>query len=74
MMVHGTQIMQAVILILEGDHPAEVKEQVCYIYLQILFLGYTIDTPQTIKQRKLPNNGLNVYHSVRPSVYQHFAC
>ncbi len=25
---HGTQVMQAVILILEGDHPVEVKEQV----------------------------------------------
>ena len=28
MTIHGTQIMQAVILILEGDHPVEVKEQV----------------------------------------------
>ena len=28
MMIHGTQVMQAVILILEGDHPVEVKEQV----------------------------------------------
>ncbi len=28
MVVHGTQFMQAVLLILEGDHGAEVKEQV----------------------------------------------
>lgn len=28
MSIHGNQIMQAVILILEGDHPVEVKEQV----------------------------------------------
>lgn len=26
--LHGKQIMQAVILILEGDHSTEVKEQV----------------------------------------------
>ena len=28
MSLYGTEIMQATILILEGDHPVEVKEQV----------------------------------------------
>ena len=32
---HGTQIMQAVILILEGDHPVEVKEQALCILANV---------------------------------------
>lgn len=32
---HGTQIMQAVILILEGDHSADVKEQALCILANI---------------------------------------
>lgn len=35
MELHGKQIMQAVILILEGDHSAEVKEQALCILANI---------------------------------------
>src|SRR6266487_309136 len=35
MSLHGKQIMQAVILILEGDHSAEVKEQALCILANI---------------------------------------
>ncbi|KAK2141288.1 hypothetical protein LSH36_1127g00056 [Paralvinella palmiformis] len=35
MMIHGTQVMQAVILILEGDHPVEVKEQALCILANV---------------------------------------
>ena len=45
MSIHGTQIMQAVILILEGDHPVEVKEQVSKGQLrgQGLIIGYELE-------------------------------
>lgn len=35
MTIHGTQVMQAVILILEGDHPVEVKEQALCILANV---------------------------------------
>ena len=34
------EIMQAVILILEGDHPIEVKEQVILLHLHITFTNF----------------------------------
>ena len=45
MSIHGTQIMQAVILILEGDHPVEVKEQVSKGQLrgQGQIIGYELE-------------------------------
>ena len=35
MNMHGSQIIQAVILILEGDHPVEVKEQILCILANV---------------------------------------
>ena len=40
MSIHGVEIMQAVILILEGDHPIEVKEQVILLHLHITFTSF----------------------------------
>lgn len=35
MSTHGKQIMQAVTLILEGEHNIEVKEQVCVVIVVV---------------------------------------
>lgn len=39
MSTHGKQIMQAVTLILEGEHNIEVKEQVSFTVLCVLLAG-----------------------------------
>lgn len=40
MSTHGKQIMQAVTLILEGEHNIEVKEQVCVVFSWEIFSEY----------------------------------
>jgi len=42
MSTHGKQIMQAVTLILEGEHNIEVKEQVSLLLFQVLVAEYNL--------------------------------
>lgn len=59
MSTHGKQIMQAVTLILEGEHNIEVKEQVCAPFLLLLIIFFSWEVSSECEYQKGSSLGVS---------------